>query len=149
MPTPDFMEIIERLESQVVSGRRVMSKVMVDESEFLSLLDQLREAIPAELQQARRVIQQRQEVILGAQDEADKILATARERAEYLISERGMTAEARYRGEDILRHAEQQAETTKSQMHRYVRKLLDEVEQVMTKQMSEIEEAKAQISEHA
>lgn len=160
MHAPDITEIIERLESQVVNGRRVMSKVMVDESEFLALVDQLREAIPAELQQARRVIQQRQEIILDAQGEADKILATARERAEYLISERGLTAEARYRGEDVLRGAEEKARTTISQVDRYAQQLLDDVELVMTRNLSDIEkvvsrqlsdigQAKSRLSERA
>lgn len=154
----DIMDIIERLESQVVSGRRVMSKVMVDESEFLSLLDRLREAIPAELQHARRVIQQRQEIILGAQEEAEKIVATARERAEYLISERGLTAEARYHSENVLRYAQDNADSAMTQMKRFASQMLDEVEAVMNqnrsavenvvdRNLSDIEEARLRLAE--
>lgn len=154
---PDILQVIERLESQVTNGRRVVGKVMIDEHEFLALLDQLREAIPVELQQARRVIQQREEIILGAQDEAEKIVTTARERAEYLISDRGLTAEARYRSEDVLRHAEQDASTTMEHMERFVLKMLDDVEAVMTRSatnveaivsrnMTDIEEARGKLS---
>ncbi|HMM41608.1 MAG TPA: hypothetical protein PKA95_06885 [Thermomicrobiales bacterium] len=141
MRTPDIMEIIERLESQVVSGRRVMSKVMVDESEFFALLDQLRQAVPAELQQARRIIQQRQEIILDAQEEAEKIVSTARERAEYLISERGLSAEARYVGENVLRHAHENADAAVTQMTRFVSQMLDDIEAVMKQNRLAVEDA--------
>lgn len=157
---PDIMQLIERLETQVVNGRRVMSRVMVDESEFLALIDQLRDAVPAELQQARRVIQQRQEIILGAQEEAEKIISTARERAEYLISERGLTAEARYHSENVLRYAQDNADSAMTQMMRFLSQMLDELESVMkqnrssvenvvNRNLTDIEEARLRLTERA
>lgn len=141
MRTPGIMEVIDRLESQVVNGRRVMGKIMVDESEFFALLDQLRRAVPAELDQSRRIIQQRQEIILDAQEEADKIISTARERAEYLISERGLSAEARYVGENVLRHAHENADATVAQMTRFLTQMLDDIETVMKQNRLAFEKA--------
>ncbi|HQX63178.1 MAG TPA: hypothetical protein PK593_06930 [Thermomicrobiales bacterium] len=145
--SPGIMDIIERLESQVVAGRRVMGKVMIDENEFFLLLDQLRQAVPAELHQARRVIQQRQEIILGAQDEAERVVATARERAEYLLSERGLTAEARYVGENVLRHAHDNADSAMIEMKRFAQQMLDDVEAAMNRNLSEIAEARSRLSD--
>src|SRR4051794_35715394 len=107
----DLLDLIDRLEEQVTSGKRVplSNRVMVEEEEFLSVVDQLRQSLPAEIRQARRVVQERQKVILAAQAEAEKILSVAKERAEYLISEKGLTSEARVRSEELLRQARDQS----------------------------------------
>src|SRR5436305_4596306 len=107
MQPVDIMELVDRLEAHVTGASRFFrsNRVLVEEVEFLALLDQLRQAVPVEMQQARRIIQERQKIILDAQTEAEKIVTTARDRAEYLLSDKGLTAEAKYRSEDYLRQA--------------------------------------------
>jgi vacuolar-type H+-ATPase subunit H len=145
----DIMELIDKLAAQVTDGRRVLltNRIMVEEVEFFSLLDELRQAIPNEVYQARRVLQERQKVILDAQEEAQKILATAKDRAEYLISEKGLTAEARYRGEDYLRQARDNAKRSMGEVDGYAHRVLDEVERVMRENLADIARAKGTLSE--
>jgi vacuolar-type H+-ATPase subunit H len=145
----EIAELIDRLESQVADGKRVLlpNRVIVEEAEFLALLDQLRATIPSELQQARRVIQDRQKIILDAQMEAEKILLTARDRAEYLISEKGLTAEARYRSEDVLRQAKDSAQKSISEVDKYARRVLDQMEQAIRENLKDIESAKSALSQ--
>jgi vacuolar-type H+-ATPase subunit H len=145
----DIMELIDRLAAQVTDGKRVLlsNRVIVEEQEFLALLDELRQAVPLEVQQARRVLQERQKVILDAQEEAQKILATAKDRAEYLISEKGLTAEARYRSEDYLRQARDNAKRSMGEVDGYARRILDQVERVMRENLADIERAKGSITQ--
>jgi vacuolar-type H+-ATPase subunit H len=147
----DIMELIDRLAAQVTDGKRVLlsNRVMVEEGEFLALLDELRQAIPVEIHQARRVLQDRQKVILDAQEEAQKILATAKDRAEYLISEKGLTAEARYRSEDYLRQARDNAKRSMHEVDGYARRVLDQIERVMRENLADIERAKGSIGQGA
>jgi hypothetical protein len=144
----DILDLIDRLESQVTEGKRVLlsNRVIVEEGEFLALLDQLRDALPIEIQQARRVLQDRQKVILDAQAEAEKIVMTAKERAEYLISEKGLTAEARYRGEDYLRQGRESSRRLMGEVDSYASELLDRVERVMRENLKDIEHAKLKIA---
>jgi len=144
----DILELIDRLESQVTEGKRVLlsNRVIVEEGEFLALLDQLRDAVPVEIQQARRVIQERQKVILDAQTEAEKIIMTAKERVEYLISEKGLTAEARYRGEDYLRHGKEHSKRLMGDVDRYASDVLEQLERVIRNNLKDIEHAKMNIA---
>jgi len=144
----DIMELIDRLAAQVGDGKRVLlsNRVIVEEDEFLATLDELRHALPVELQQARRVLQQRQEIILDAQKEAHKILDTAQDRVEYLVSEKGITAEARYRGEGYLRHARDNARRSKDEFDKYARETLEKLERVMRESLADIEQAKGTLS---
>ena len=145
----DIMELIDRLELQVTEGKRVplSNRIMVEEEEFLALIDLLRQAMPAEFSQARRVIQDRQQIVLSAQSEAEKIVGTARDKAEYLISEKGLTAEARYRSEDYLRQGRETSRRLMTEVDGYARRVLDDVERVMKENLADIERAKSALAE--
>jgi vacuolar-type H+-ATPase subunit H len=137
----DLMELIDRLEQQIVDGKRQLltNRVTVDEAECLHLIQQLRATLPVELDQARRVIQERQKIFLDAQAEAEKIIMTARDRAEYLISEKGLTAEARYRSEDYLRQGRETSRKLMTEVDAYARRVLDDIERVMRANLDEME----------
>jgi hypothetical protein len=61
----DIFYLLDSLEELVSIGKRFpfSGKVMVDENEFLTLVDQLRIAVPNEIKQATRVIRERQLII--------------------------------------------------------------------------------------
>ena len=98
----DVLALLDRLEELVGVGRRMpfSTRVMVEEEEFLGLLDQIRAAVPREIRHAQRVVEERADIITSAQHEAAKILDHARTQAEYIISEQGVMNEARQRGEE-------------------------------------------------
>lgn len=145
----DIMELIDRLELQVTEGKRILrsNRVMVEEEAFLELIDMLRQAVPAEFSRARRVIQDRQKIVLDAQSEAETIVAAARDKAEYLISERGLTSEARHRSEDYLRQGRETSRRLMGEVDSYARTVFDEVERVMREKLSDIERAKSTLAE--
>jgi hypothetical protein len=84
----EILYLVDQLEELVGVGKRVpfSGKVMVEEEIFLGLIDQLRVAVPNEIKQAQRVIRERERIIAEAQEEASKILETAKKRVAYLIS---------------------------------------------------------------
>jgi hypothetical protein len=145
----NMMELLDMLEGHVADGRRFVfsNRIMVEEGEFMAIIDQLRESIPSEIQQARRVIQDRQEIILKAQEEAKGIIASALERQEYLVSQHGVTAEARYRGEDTVREARERASRSMAAINDYARERLELVESVIRENLAEIERAKGNLSQ--
>jgi len=72
----DILYLVDRLEELVGIGKRVpfSNRVMVEEADFLALVDQLRATVPNEVRQAQRVIGERAAIIAEAQGEAAKIL---------------------------------------------------------------------------
>ena len=145
----DMLELLDLLEAHVAEGRRVLlsNRIMVEEGEFMTILDQLRDSIPVEVKQARRVLQERQKIIVDAQSEATKIITMAKERSEYLVSQHGVTAEARYRGEDSLREAREKASRSMSQIDTYARERLEIVEKAIRDNLAEIERAKGSLAQ--
>ncbi len=140
--TVDILYLVDRLEELVGIGKRVpfSGRVMVEEEEFLALVDQLRVAVPNEIKQAQRVIQEREQVIGGAQTEAARILKTARDQAEYFVSEQGLLSEARQKGEELLRQVEAEHKRSLGEIDVYALKQIGLIEDAMREGLALIQQ---------
>jgi hypothetical protein len=149
----DVLNLLDRLEELVGAGRRVpfSSRVMVEEEEFLGILDKIRAAVPREIRLAQRVVEDRSEIITDAQQEAAKILDMARSQAEYIISEQGVVNEARQRGEEILRQVEQERRASMGQIDQYALQQIGRAEEAiqdgLTLVMDALREASANLEQ--
>jgi F0F1-type ATP synthase membrane subunit b/b' len=139
----DIFYLLDRLEELVSLGKRVpfYGKVMVEENEFLALVDQLRIAVPNEVKQAQRVIRERQAVIAEAHEEAARILDAARKRAEYFVSQEGILNEARLKGEQILQDAHDKRNRVMGEIDAYALEQFDRVEEAMRNGLALIDES--------
>lgn len=139
----DILYLVDQLEELVSIGKRVpMSRrVMVEEEDFLALVDQLRVALPNEIRQAQRVIKERERVIGEAQDEASRIVQRAQQRAEQLVSQHAIMSEAKQRGEEILRQAEEEQQRTRGELDVFVLEQLQLVEAAVRRGMAVMEDA--------
>ena len=138
-----MLYLVDRLEELVSLGKRVpfSTRVMVEEDEFLALVDQLRVAVPNEIKQAQRVIKERERIIGEAQDEAAEIVDQAHEEADRMVSQSALLAEAKQRGEEILRRAEEEHQRTKGELDVYVLHQAQLVEDAIQRGLAVIQDA--------
>ena len=129
----DVLILLDRLEELVGVSRRMPfgNRVIIEEDEFLGLVDQIRAAVPREIRQAQRVVEERSDIITSAQQEAAKILDHARTQAEYIISEQGVMNEARQRGEEYLRQVEMEQRRSIGQIDEYALQQIGRVEEAV------------------
>jgi vacuolar-type H+-ATPase subunit H len=141
--TVDILYLVDRLEELVGIGKRVpfSGRVMVEEEQFLALVDQLRIAVPNEIKQAQRVIKERERIISESQEEAAKILETARKRAEYFVSEQGILNEARQQSEELLRQVEERRNRSKSEIDDFALQQFNKLEEAMREGLEIIDNA--------
>jgi hypothetical protein len=141
--TVDILYLVDRLEELVGVGKRVpySGRVMVEEEEFLALVDQLRVTVPNEIKQAQRVIKEREAIIGRAQEEAAKILEVARQQAEYIVSQQGVLNEARQRGEELLRQVEVEHKRSMGQIDEYALQQFGRLEEAMQDSLNIIMDA--------
>ncbi len=141
--TTDILYLIDRLEELVGVGKRVpfSGRVMVEEEEFLALVDQLRVAVPNEIKQAQRVIKERERIVGEAQDEGARIVQVARDRADALVSQHGIVDEARQRSEDMLRAADEERQRARGEIDVFIVEQLQLVEDAVRRGMAVMEDA--------
>ena len=100
----DVLVLIDRLDDLLRNAKQVplRSEVRVDKEKLDDLLDQLRVTIPEELEEARWIVQERDEMLAAAEREAKRILSEAHERQTELVAEHHLTGEAELASEDII-----------------------------------------------
>ena len=118
----DILQLIDRLEELFNDAKSVpfTHNVVVDEDRMLELIDQMRIAIPEEVKKAQQVVAQRDRVMAQAQEEANRTVALAREKADQLAQKDSVVQEAQRRAEQILAQARADAEATRSDADNYV-----------------------------
>jgi cell division septum initiation protein DivIVA len=140
----DVTQLIDRLESLVSSGARVplTSRAIVDEHDFLEIVDQLRIAVPEEIRQAKRLSQDKERIIHQAQGEADKLLEEARQQATHLLQENELVRAAEQYSEQTRREAEQHAEEIRRGADTYSLEVLGSLETELMKLLATVRRGK-------
>lgn len=139
---PDLVYSIDQLEDLVSNGKRVpMSrKVMVEEDDFIQLLDEMRTNIPLEIRDAARLLKERERIIGEAQDQATRIVNDAQRRAAVLVSEHTVLAEAKQHAEEELRLAERQRQEERGRMEVFFLQQLNTIRNATLSTMSNMED---------
>ena len=117
----DILQLIDRLEELFNNSRPIplTHSVIVDEDKFLDIIDQMRISIPEEVKKAQQVFSQKDRIMAQAQEEANRTLQLAREKAETLIDKEQMVQDAQRRAGQIVDQARMDAENIKSGADEY------------------------------
>jgi hypothetical protein len=118
----DILQLIDRLEELFNESKNIplTRNVMVDEDRMLDIIDQMRIAIPEEVKKAQQLLGQRDRVLAQAQEEANRTLEIARQKADQLVTKDNILVEAQRRAEQITAHARAEAENTRGDADEYV-----------------------------
>ena len=137
--------MIDRLEQLVSTGTRLplSSRTMIDEQEFLDIIDQLRVTVPEELKQARRVTQERERIMLQAEAEAEKIIVGAQERATLMLQDSELVRQAQEEADRVIETAEQNATEVRRGADQYAADVLAGLENELTKLLATARKGRA------
>ncbi|HXD11858.1 MAG TPA: hypothetical protein VN653_17460 [Anaerolineales bacterium] len=118
----DILQLIDRLEELFNESKSIplTRNVMVDEDRMLDIIDQMRIAIPEEVKKAQQLLGQRDRVLAQAQEEANRTLDIARQKADQLVAKDAVAQEAARRAELILAQARTDAENVRIDADDYV-----------------------------
>jgi len=127
----DFMYLIDRLEEALVNGSRVplMARTLVDEHEFLDILDQMRVAMPIEIKEAQRVIAERDHILAQAREETERIIRGAEHRANRMVEDHVVVRNAQARAIQIDEQAERESQTVRQEAEQYAETVLTRVQE--------------------
>lgn len=134
----DILQLIDRLEELFNESKSIplTRNVMVDEDRMLDIIDQMRIAIPEEVKKAQQLLGQRDRLLAQAQEEANRTIEIARQKADQMISREVIAQEAMRRAEQIVAQARAEAETIRADADAYamnsLTQLQDELERIST-----------------
>jgi vacuolar-type H+-ATPase subunit H len=137
----DPLDRIDEIVTFVDSARSVpMSRnCMLDRAELLTLLDELRGDLPAELRRAGALLDERDKILDAGRREADRIIAEAEAEHARLVSINEITVSAEHEGARIVGEARAEAKRVRDEVDDYVDTALANFEQFLTRSLASIE----------
>lgn len=136
----DILQLIDRLEELFNDAKAVpfTHNVVVDEDKMLELIDQMRIAIPEEVKKAQQVVAQRDRVMAQAQEEANRTLQIARDKADQLVQKDMIVQEAQRRADQIVSQARAEAEAVRADADNYVLDTLMQLQDQIAKLSNQV-----------
>jgi cell division septum initiation protein DivIVA len=126
----DILHLIDRLEELFNESRPIWftHSVVMDEDRLLDLIDQMRIAIPEEIKKSQQQLSQKDRILAQAQEEANRTIALAREKADKMAEKDPITQAAQVRAEQIIAQTRQECEQMKRDADEYVLQTLKEMQ---------------------
>jgi hypothetical protein len=125
----DLEYLIDRLEELLDRSTRIpaTSRVILNEDEFLRLVDQMRVSVPQEVRNARQIEADRDAILAAAQEQAEAMISTARGKADELVSEHALVAQAQARAEQIVADAYDEGADIRADADAYALEVLERI----------------------
>ncbi|MEP7054288.1 MAG: hypothetical protein ABI912_03485 [Actinomycetota bacterium] len=137
----DIQAKLDALTEMVETARSMpmSASCIVNRTDMLTLLDEVREMLPAELREAQFVIRDRDEVIDEGQRRAERILADAEAERDRLVSETEVVRQAEREADRVIDDANESARRMQMEVDDYVDAKLANFEVVLHKVLTAVE----------
>ena len=122
----DIYHLIDRLERLLAESMRLplSAYLVINEDDFLDVIDQMRTAIPQQIRDGERLQRERERIVAQAEEEADRVVQMAREEAGGLVAGHEVSVAAELRAETIVEQAKRDAEVLRADANEYARGVL-------------------------
>ena len=112
-------------------------RVLVDQEQFLDMLADLRTQLPRELEDARRIVADRNNILETAKKEAEMTTRAAEERARRLVDHDEIVKQAQMQANEIMSTAQLQSRELKKAAIEYADSVLAQVDEQLNKSVIE------------
>ena len=113
-------------------------KVLIDQEQFLDMLADLRSQLPRELEDARRIVADRSNILETAKKEAEMTTGVAEERARKLVDHDEIVKQAQMKANEIMSTAQLQSRELKKAAMEYADSMLAQVDEQLNKSLIEV-----------
>lgn len=147
-----IMELIDQLYVSISDAKGFPlggDKCILDRENALDLLDEIRTQLPAEVAEAKRLMNAKAEVIRKTKEEADQIRRDAEQQASKLLSRESITIAAQQQAQETIAAAEQRAEELKRASRSYAEEMLRKTEETLTQTRDSVRRSRSSFQEAA
>lgn len=138
-------ELLELMEETLEEGGGVPftpSKRIVDVDRMRDIIDEVRNNLPDEIRDSKKIVSDREQILKGARAEADGIIQQAEERACGLVSDQEIVKRAQQRAVEILSSAQAQAKEINRSATAYCETILKNSEEVLARSVADIKKTR-------
>ncbi|MER2148440.1 MAG: ATPase [Ruminococcus sp.] len=139
-----LQDLINDAKSMPFSG----GKVLVSSDEVYDIIDQIQDAMPAEVRQAKNIVADRKQILTEANRESESIIHAAEERRKSMLNQNEIVREAQARAREIIEDAKQKSLQIRKATSNYVDNIMKRTEETLTGVIKKTDESlNAQLDE--
>lgn len=122
----DIYHLIDRLERLLAESMRLplSAYLVINEDDFLDVIDQMRTAIPQQIRDGERLQRERERIVAQAEEEAQRVVIHAREEAGTLVADHEVSVAAQAHANKIMESARREAQVLRADANEYARAVL-------------------------
>lgn len=134
-------ELLDLMEETLEEGTAVpfaATKRMVDVDRMRDIIDEVRNNLPDEIRESKKIVNDREDIVKNARMEAESIIKQAEDRARTLVSEQEIVKRAQQRAAEILTAAQAQAKELSKNATLYCESILKNSEEALARSVADI-----------
>ena len=124
-------------------------KRMVDVDKVRDIIDDVRLNMPAEIKQAKAIVNDRAEIVAGARREAEGIIKKAEDRARALADQQEIVRQAQQKAAEMLSAAQQQSREMRTTITDYCENMLRQTEEILARSAAEVKNVRGALRQKA
>ena len=136
-----LQDLVNDAKSMPFSG----GKVLVNSDDIYDIIDQIQDAMPAEVRQAKNIVADRKQIIGEANRESENIIRAAEERRKIMLNQDELVKDAQAKAREILEEAKQKSAEIRKATNAYVDGVMKRTEESLSAQLSEVKKTRANI----
>jgi cell division septum initiation protein DivIVA len=117
-------------------------KCILERERVLGLIEEIKNQLPVEMSEAKRLVSRRAEFIAKAKAEADDMRKAAEDRARKLIEEQTVVKAAQYHANEILEAAESRSKAMKKAAYEYADDAMRRTEGAISEALEEVRQSR-------
>jgi len=147
-PGQETAELLDELAGLIENAKSMplSSSAIVQREELLEILNEARTALPDELGRARRILQDKDEVLSAARRESKELLDDARAQAAHIVQRTEIVRQARNQAERIVAEAEANGRRIQHEADDYVDRKLAAFEIVLDRTIRTVQAGRERLS---
>lgn len=138
MTIRENLDLIDDILDTALSVPLSRGKSIVDIEKIREALDDIRLNMPAEIKQAKVIVEDRKTIIDDARKEADSIVKMAEERAKKLVENSEIVKQSQERAKEIITQTNAQNRELKRAANDYVETMLKKAEELLGNSLQEL-----------
>ena len=145
MNEKNIEDIISALYDMVQDARALplgADKCIIERDKVLDLLDEIIAQLPAELKQARTIVESRNELIGQARREAENMIRQAQEQADKLIAEEAIYVEAKRQCQEMVAQTKNRLADLRRASNEYMDDALRRTEEAISLSLDDVRDTR-------
>jgi hypothetical protein len=144
VPLMDIAQRLQQLEEMAMTAKSMplSSSVLINREELLEMIQEMREALPEEIKQARWVVKDREQLLAKARRDAEGLIQQALAQQAKLVSGEEVVKEANREAERIVNESREEARQIRHEAEDYTDQKMAAFEAAITRTMEQVDQVK-------